>query len=107
LRHFNFTTLEHCQREFHHFRHCYKLRHPHQALKLATPASRYRPNAIPFPELLPPLDYPPELELRKVQAEGWVSYRGHPFRVGKALRGLPIVRCLRLIPSARCYSVIR
>jgi transposase InsO family protein len=90
LRHFNFTTLEHCQREFDGFRDRYNLRRPHDALNLATPATRYRPSAIPFPEILPPIDYPPGLEVRKVQAEGWVSYRGHAFRVCKALRGLPI-----------------
>ena len=52
LRHFNFTTLAHCQREFEHFRERYNLVRPHDALGLATPASRYRPSPIPFPELL-------------------------------------------------------
>jgi transposase InsO family protein len=111
LRHFNFTTFEHCQREFDRFRDCYNLRRPHDALNLATPASRYRPSAIPFPEVLPPIDYPPGLELRKVQAEGGVSYRGHAFRVCKALRGLPIA--LRPVPEADaqrevlfCHQVI-
>ena len=28
--------------------------------------------------------------MRKVQAEGWLSYRGKTFRVSKALRGYPI-----------------
>jgi hypothetical protein len=49
LRHFNFTTLAHCQREFDHFRQRYNLLRPHDALGLATPASRYRPSPIPFP----------------------------------------------------------
>ena len=40
LRHFNFTTLAHCQREFEHFRERYNLVRPHDALGLATPASR-------------------------------------------------------------------
>ena len=70
LRHFNFTTLEHCQREFDRFRDRCNLRRPHDALDLATPASRYCPSAIPFPETLPPIDYPPGLEVRKVRAEG-------------------------------------
>ena len=62
LRHFNFTTLEHCQREFEHFRERYNLVRPHDALGLATPASRYRPSPIPFPDYLPPVEYPPGLE---------------------------------------------
>ncbi len=90
LRHFNFTTLEHCQREFDHFRDRYNLVRPHDALGLATPASRYRPSPIPFPDCLPPVEYPSGLEVRKVQAEGWFSYRGKAFRVSKALRGWPI-----------------
>jgi hypothetical protein len=90
LRHFNFTSLEHCQREFDSFRDRYNLVRPHDALGLATPVSRYRPSPIPFPESLPPVEYPDDLEVRKVQAEGWFSYRGKAFRVSKALRGFPI-----------------
>jgi transposase InsO family protein len=97
LRHFNFTDLDHCQREFDRFRDRYNLLRPHDALGLATPASRYRPSSIPFPETLPPIEYPPGLEVRKVQAEGWFSYRGRDFRVSKALRGLPIA--LRPVPA--------
>ena len=37
LRHFNFTSLEHCQREFDAFRDRYNLVRPHDALGLATP----------------------------------------------------------------------
>lgn len=90
LRHFNFTSFEHCQREFDAFRERYNLVRPHDALGLATPVDRYRPSPIPFPESLPPIDYPDELEVRKVQAEGWFSFRGRRFRVSKALRGYPI-----------------
>lgn len=90
LRHFNFTSLTHCQREFDAFRARYNLVRPHDALGLATPVSRYRPSPIPFPEALPPVEYPAELEVRKVQAEGWFSYRNRLFRVSKALRGCPV-----------------
>ena len=39
LRHFNFTTLAHCQREFEHFRERYNLVRPHDALgRLPLPA---------------------------------------------------------------------
>ena len=59
LRHFNFTTRAHGQREFDHFRDRYNLVRPHDALGLATPASRYRSSPIPFPNDLPPVEYPP------------------------------------------------
>lgn len=90
LRHFNFSSLNHCQREFDAFRDRYNLVRPHDALGLATPASRYRPSPLAFPETLPPVEYPPGLELRKVQDKGWFSYRGKAFHVSKALRGYPV-----------------
>lgn len=101
LRHFNFTTLSHCQQEFDRFRDRYNLRRPHDALGLATPASRYRPSPIAFTESLPPIDYPLGLELRKVQAAGWFSYRGRQFRVSKALRGFTVA----LRPHDTCDSL--
>ena len=111
LRHFNFTSLTHCQREFDRFRDRYNLRRPHDALNLATPASCYCPSPIPFPETLPPIDYPPGLEVRTVRAGGWVSYRRHAFRVCKALHGLPIaLRPVAEADSQRevlfCHQVI-
>jgi transposase InsO family protein len=111
LRHFNFTSLEHCQREFDRFRDRYNLERPHDALGLDTPASRYRLSPIAFPENLPPIEYPAGLEVRKIHNEGRLSYRGHQFRVSKALRGLPVA--LRPVPEADgqcevlfCHQVI-
>ena len=90
LRHFNFTSLEHCQREFDCFRQRYNAERPHDALGLETPASRYRVSPLTFPETLRPIEYPPGLEVRKVQDHGWFSYRGREFRVTDALHGMPI-----------------
>jgi transposase InsO family protein len=111
LRHFNFTSLEHCQREFDRFRERYNLERPHDALGLDTPASRYRLSPLAFPETLPPIEYPPGLEVRKVQSNGWFSYRGREFRVTEALRGLPVA--LRPVAEADaqrevlfCHQVI-
>lgn len=98
LRHFNFTSLAHCQCEFDRFRDRYNLERPHDALALDTPASRYRPSPIPFPETLPPIEYPAGLEVRKVQSGGRLSYRGREFHVSLALRGLPVA--LRPVPEA-------
>ena len=111
LRHFNFTTLAHCQREFDRFRQRYNLVRPHDALGLATPASRYRPSPIPFPNCLPPVEYPCGLEVRKVQENGWFTYRGRDFRLTKALRGFPVaLRQADLSDSHRevlfCHQVV-
>src|SRR3984893_6841437 len=54
------------------------------------PPAAIGPSRIPFPDCLPPVEYPSGLEVRKVQAEGWFTYRGRDFRVSKALRGFPV-----------------
>lgn len=84
------STLAQCQRRFDEFRDRYNLVRPHQALNLDTPASRYRPSPVPFPKYLAPIEYPSDAIVRKVQAGGWLSYRGLSFRVSKALRGHPV-----------------
>ncbi len=73
LRHFNFTSLEHCQREFDSFRDRYNLVRPHDALGLATPVSRYRPSPIPFPESLPQIEYADDLEVNNGSGGGLVQ----------------------------------
>jgi transposase InsO family protein len=100
LRHFNFIGLEQCQHEFDCFRERYNRLRPHDALGLDTPASRYRPSPIPLPETLPPIEYPSGLAVRKVQAQGWLSYGGQQFRVSHALRGMPVA----LRPTANADS---
>ena len=90
LRHCQFLTLPQCQREFDRFRDCYNLVRPHQAIGLEVPASRYQPSPVAFPDRLPPIEYPTDTIVRRVQAEGWFSFRGHDFRLSKALRGCPI-----------------
>ena len=76
-----------CQRRFEEWRLIYNLERPHEALGLAPPVSRYRESPRGFPETLPPLVYGPGHQVRKVQAEGWLTFRGRHFRVSKAFRG--------------------
>jgi transposase InsO family protein len=60
---------------------------PHEALGLATPASRYQPSPVPFPETLPPLLYLPDDVVRKVSNPGCISFEGTTWRISKALIG--------------------
>ncbi len=76
-----------CQRQFQEWRLIYNLERPHEALGLAPPVSRYRPSPRSFPETLPVWDCGPGDQVRKVQAEGWISFRGREFRLSKAFRG--------------------
>jgi transposase InsO family protein len=83
----SFRTLADCQPRFDPWRDVYNQERPHEALDMQPPASRYRRSERPFPEVLSPLEYAPDCQLRKVQQEGWLSFRGREFRVGKAFRG--------------------
>jgi transposase InsO family protein len=85
-----FGSVAGCQPPFDAFRHTYNHERPHEALALAVPASRYRPSPRPLPEALPPICYPPGDAVRKVQEDGWFSYRGREYRVSKAFHGQPL-----------------
>jgi len=83
----SFRDLDDCQRRFDDWRHIYNAKRPHQALGLAVPAERYRPSRRSFPERLDPPDYAPGDIVRKVQAGGFISFKGHEIRLCKAFRG--------------------
>lgn len=83
-------TLTQCQRQMDNWRHEYNHRRPHEALGLEVPAVRYQVSETAFPETLPPIEYGPDDIVRKVQAEGWFTYRNRDYRVSKAFRGEPI-----------------
>jgi transposase InsO family protein len=90
LSHGLFHSLTQCQRRFDRWRDTYNLERPHEALALDVPARHYQPSRRAFPETLPPIEYPPGDIVRKVQAQGELFYRGHVFRIPKALRGYPV-----------------
>ena len=90
LRYERFDDLQHCQRRFDDWRAIYNHERPHEALELKVPASRYRVSERPFPEVLPAIEYAPGLAVRKVQAEGWIHYRGKEYKVPQAFRGQPV-----------------
>jgi transposase InsO family protein len=78
------------QAAFDHWREVYNLQRPHEALALATPASRYVVSPRPFPDELPPIVYEPGDAVRLVQASGTIDFRGHTWFVSEALRGQPV-----------------
>lgn len=57
---------------------------------MATPASRYRPSQCPFPSQLEPVEYAAGVEVRKVDAAGWISFRSHGWKVGRAFVKEPV-----------------
>jgi transposase InsO family protein len=96
--------LAHCQSAFEAWRHVYNAERPHEALGLATPASRYRPSWRAFPEVLMPLDYGSGAIVRKVQAKGVIWFANRTWPVGKAFRGQPVALCPTVLDGK--YDVV-
>ena len=76
-----------CQIAFDDWRAVYNLRRPHEALDLNTPVTRYSVSPRAFPEVLPTMMYSPRDEVRKVQSQGEVHFRGKIYVVSHAFRG--------------------
>jgi transposase InsO family protein len=85
-----FDDLQGCQQAFDRWRLVYNCQRPHQALAMAVPAARYQPSPRPFPETLPPIEYAPEHHVRRVQQQGWISFKGTDFKLPKAFAGYPV-----------------
>lgn len=87
---YEFSTFSQVQDHFDRWREVYNYERPHEALGLATPASRYRPSPRRYPSNLPPIEYETQDYVRKVNKTGYVSFRGHDWKVGKAFFGYPV-----------------
>jgi transposase InsO family protein len=79
------TGLGDAQQHFDHWRNIYNRDRPHEALALATPATRYRPSPRAYPEVPPPIEYLPGDAVRTVQTNGVIGYRNRRFRISHAL----------------------
>lgn len=80
-------TLKQCQQRFDAWRNVYNLQRPHEALNMQVPVERYHPSRRPYKENLPPIQYGPDDQVRKVQDGGWISYKGKAYRLPKAFHG--------------------
>lgn len=85
-----FRDLAHVQQHFTQWRHVYNCQRPHEALDMATPASRYCASPRALPATLPAIEYGPEDIVRRVRDGGRIHFRGRFWRIGKALIGQPI-----------------
>jgi transposase InsO family protein len=75
------------QRRFNRFRKVYNDERPHEALQLATPASRYRPSDRPCPAYLPEPEYPNHFQTFFVNAQGTLYVDGELKHLSNALAG--------------------
>jgi hypothetical protein len=58
------------RREFNRFRALYNEERPHAFLGGGTPSSRYAPSPRPYPERLPPLEYPGHFIVKRITNAG-------------------------------------
>ena len=79
--------LEAAQKIFDHWRETYNHLRPHQALDLRVPASRYKPSPQRYQEAPPVIEYGDDDEVRTVQANGELNWRGWELKLGRAFTG--------------------
>jgi transposase InsO family protein len=72
------------------FRHVYNHVRPHEALNMQTPATRYTPSPRVYPERLPEPAYDANDQIRRVDDNAQISFKGYHMRVGKAFVGQDI-----------------
>jgi hypothetical protein len=82
--------LEGWQAAFDVFRLVYNTQRPYQALDYAVPAQRYQINPRPWTGRLIEPEYGPDDLERRVQQNGWFSFKGHALKVSKAFASLRI-----------------
>lgn len=87
---YRFADFPSAQEHFDRWRHVYNFERPHEAIDMQVPATRYAPSPRAMPAILPPIEYAPGDIVRRVQQQGFFSYRGHNFRISKAFTGYPI-----------------
>jgi transposase InsO family protein len=90
LRDYAWRDLHECQTRFEQWRHQYNCERPHEALQMQVPAARYRVSVRPFPERLPPIEYPSDSIVRRVQKNGLIYWHHHGYFVGEAFHGLDV-----------------
>ena len=82
-----FNSLAACQDAFDKWRDRYNLIRPHFALGQKPPITRYAASGRTYPQQLPPIEYEPEDEVRKVRGNGHISYKCRQLFVGEGLAG--------------------
>ena len=86
----SYADLPACQGAFDRWRQIYNCQRPHDALGEKPPVTRYRPSPRLFCDTLPPIAYGSGDIVRKVDADGGISFRNRYFRIGKAFRTQPL-----------------
>ena len=85
-----FTSLADCQRAFDQWRPVCNHERPHEALDLATPATRFTPSPRAMPEVPPLPEYDHGEQVRKITRDGYFAFRGKHWKISQAFAGYKI-----------------
>lgn len=72
------------------FRQEYNNVRPHEALAMATPASRWKPSERQFQSEPPEWEYPAGMQVVRLAGEGQLWWSGHRWEISNALRRQPV-----------------
>jgi hypothetical protein len=75
------------QAAFDRFRQDYNHDRPHEALGQRPPASLYLPSPRAYPDILPEMTYPDDMQVRWVKSQGDISWKGHHVYLTAVLAG--------------------
>ena len=84
LQHRQLLDLPEAQRAFDPWRQMYNHQRPHDALGLATPASRYAPSSRSLPERIEPPSYHAHDLVRSLNPSGQLPFRGRCYKLSEA-----------------------
>jgi transposase InsO family protein len=90
LSHRVVADAKHCEQIFASWQFIYNFERPHEALDLAVPATRYTPSKRSFQEVMPPIEYGAQDQVRKVCDKGTIYFKGRQYKVGTAFHGEPV-----------------
>ncbi len=79
--------LSTCQTAFDAWRELYNTQRPHEALDLDVPSSRYLPSSVVYEDQIPPYEYGPNDDVRKVGRNLFISYKRYEIFLGQAFLG--------------------
>lgn len=98
------ADLAAAERAFERWRSIYNTQRPHEALALATPASRYSPSPRDYVETIAAFDYGPDDIVRRVQQGGIISLFGRRVKVPKAFAHKSVA--FRPTAEDGCFDIV-
>jgi transposase InsO family protein len=87
LRYYQFKGLRDTQEIFDEWRYLYNHERPHEGIGMKRPIDLYARSPVAFSENMPEIIYEENDEIRKVQKNGVIEFRGNRFFIGEHLYG--------------------